>query len=290
MVIVSHFRKEGIDLSIINAILLGIIQGIAEFLPISSSGHLSLFQNIFHMQTAEGGHLLFDVLLHLGTIAAVILFYRKDIGFLIRDTIGMFRKGGGTEPDTRTQHPGARLVLLIVVGTLPLFLILPFHDRIEQLYYNTFFIGVAFILNGCILFVSDRIAPGRKTEKNSRLRDALVIGLCQAIATIPGISRSGSTITAGIATGHSRQYAMKYSLLLSIPAVLGANLLSMVHALKDGVDWGAFPAYLIGTLTAFGVGYFSILLLHRMLKRGSFGKFSYYLWALGLITLILSAF
>ena len=276
-------------MSFINAVFLGIIQGVAEFLPISSSGHLSLFQNVFHMQTAEGGHLFFDVLLHLGTIAAVILFYRKDIGFLITDTIALFRQGRGGS-GAGTPHFGARLVLLIIVGTLPLFLILPFHDRIEQLYYSTAFIGIAFILNGCMLFVSDRIAPGRKTEKSSRLRDALIIGLCQAIATIPGISRSGSTITAGIATGHTRQYSMKYSLLLSIPAVLGANLLSLVHALKDGVDWGLFPVYIAGTLTAFIVGYLSIILLHRILKRGSFGKFSYYLWALGVITLILSLF
>ena len=154
----------------------------------------------------------------------------------------------------------------------------------------TGFIGAAFLLNGCLLYVSDRIVPGRGNERSMRIRDALLIGCAQAVATIPGISRSGSTITAGIATGQSRPFAMKYSLLMSIPAVLGANLLSLIKALKAGVEWSNFPAYLIGMIVSIVVGYFSIILLQRLLKKGKFGNFAYYMWGVGVVTLIASLF
>ncbi len=277
-------------MSILNAIFLGFVQGVAEFLPISSSGHLAVLQNVFHLQTAEEGHLFFDVLLHLGTVVSIVVVYWKDIVYIVRDTVDFLRTARYTDPQARKEHPGGRFLLMLIIGTLPLFLILPFHDSLEQLYYSTAFIGAAFILTGCVLFVSDRMAPGRKNERTMKITDALIIGVCQAIATIPGISRSGCTITAGIATGQSRGYAMKYSLLMSVPAVLGANLLSLVKALKNHVDWSYLPAYVIGTVVAMVVGYVSILLLQRILKKGKFGKFSYYLWGVGALTLIASLF
>ncbi len=283
-------RGEDSGLSIFTAIFLGLVQGITEFLPVSSSGHLAVLQNIFKMQTAEQGHMFFDVLLHLGTVAAVIVAYWKDIRYIVSDSVALVREARTAPPQQRTEHPGGRFLLMLFFGTLPLFLILPFHSRLEQLYYNTRFIGIAFILTGCILFMSDKMPPGRRNERTMRVLDAVLIGLAQAVATIPGISRSGSTITAGIATGQSRPYAAKFSLLLSVPAVLGANLLSLIDALQGYVDWSNLPAYLIGTLVAFVVGYFSIQLLRRMLNSGRFGKFSYYLWGVGLFALIASLF
>lgn len=277
-------------MSILSAIFLGFVQGVAEFLPISSSGHLAVLQNVFHMQTAEEGHMFFDVLLHLGTVVSIVIVYWKDIVNIVRDTLDFLRSARFSDPQARKEHPGGRFLLMIIIGTLPLFLILPFHDRLEQLYYSTAFIGAAFILTGCVLFVSDKMAPGRKNERTMRVTDALIIGVCQAIATIPGISRSGSTITAGIATGQSRGYAMKYSLLMSVPAVLGANLLSLIKALKNHVDWSNLPAYIVGTVVAMAVGYVSILLLQRLLKKGKFGKFAYYMWGVGVFTLIASLF
>ncbi len=277
-------------MSILNAAFLGFIQGVAEFLPISSSGHLAMLQNIFNLQTAEEGHMFFDVLLHFGTLLAIIIVYWKDIVYIVSDTVGLVRSSHETFPEQRTEHAGARLLLMLFFGTLPLFVILPFQDSLEQLYYKTGFIGAAFLLNGCLLYASDRIVPGRGNERTMRIRDALLIGCAQAVATIPGISRSGSTITAGIATGHSRPYAMKYSLLMSIPAVFGANLLSLVKALKAGVEWSNFPAYLVGMIVSAVVGYFSITLLQRLLKNGKFGKFAYYMWGIGAFTLIASLF
>ena len=277
-------------MTFLQSILLGLIQGVAEFLPISSSGHLAVLQNVFNLQTAEEGHMFFDVLLHFGTLISIMIVYWKDIVYIVSDTVGLVRSSHDTFPEQRTEHPGARMLLMLFFGTLPLFIILPFHDSLEQLYYKTGFIGAAFLLNGCLLYVSDRIIPGRGNERSMRIRDALLIGCAQAVATIPGISRSGSTITAGIATGQSRPFAMKYSLLMSIPAVLGANLLSLIKALKAGVEWSNFPAYLIGMIVSIVVGYFSIILLQRLLKKGKFGNFAYYMWGVGVVTLIASLF
>lgn len=277
-------------MTFLQSILLGLIQGVAEFLPISSSGHLAVLQNVFNLQTAEEGHMFFDVLLHFGTLISIMIVYWKDIVYIVSDTVDLVRSSHDTFPEQRTEHPGARMLLMLFFGTLPLFIILPFHDSLEQLYYKTGFIGAAFLLNGCLLYVSDRIIPGRGNERSMRIRDALLIGCAQAVATIPGISRSGSTITAGIATGQSRPFAMKYSLLMSIPAVLGANFLSLIKALKAGVEWSNFPAYLIGMIVSIVVGYFSIILLQRLLKKGKFGNFAYYMWGVGVVTLIASLF
>ena len=277
-------------MSYLSAIFLGLVQGVCEFLPVSSSGHLAVLQNVFHLQTAEEGHLFFDVLLHLGTVFAIILAYWRDILNIIYDSIAFVQEARFAPPQERREHPGGRFLLLLVIGTLPLFVILPFQDSLEELYYNTRFIAITFFLTGCILFVSDKMAPGRRNERNMRVLDAILVGAAQAIATIPGISRSGSTITAGIATGQSRSFSMKYSLLMSVPAVLGANLLSLIKALRGNVDWSSLPAYLVGTLVAFVAGYFSIVLLRRLLDTGKFGKFAYYMWGVSVFTLIASLF
>ena len=277
-------------MSYLSAIFLGLVQGVCEFLPVSSSGHLAVLQNVFHLQTAEEGHLFFDVLLHLGTVFAIILAYWRDILNIIYDSIAFVQEARFAPPQERREHPGGRFLLLLVIGTLPLFVILPFQDALEELYYNTRFIAITFFLTGCILFVSDKMAPGRRNERNMRVLDAILVGAAQAIATIPGISRSGSTITAGIATGQSRSFSMKYSLLMSVPAVLGANLLSLIKALRGNVDWSSLPAYLVGTLVAFVAGYFSIVLLRRLLDTGKFGKFAYYMWGVSVFTLIASLF
>jgi len=276
-------------MSVFSAIFLGLIQGVAEFLPISSSGHLAVLQNVFNFQTGEEGHMFFDVLLHFGTVIAIIVAYWKDIVEVVRDTLSLLRERKLPAEQKQRAYPGGRLFLMIIIATLPLVVILPVHDALEQLYYKTWFIGIAFILTGFLLFVSDKMPMGRKNERTMRVRDALIIGVCQAIATIPGISRSGSTITAGLATGQDREYAMKFSLLMSIPAVLGANLLSFIKAI-DEIDWSCMPVYLLGMVVAMVSGYFSIVLLRRIVQRGKFGNFTYYLWGIGVFTLIVSLF
>ena len=272
-----------------SAIVLGIVQGLAEFLPISSSGHLSVLQNLFHMNSLEEGHLFFDVLLHLGTLVSIFICYWSDIKDMVREVFIVLR-GGKTASGERILQPlpAARLFLMLVIATLPLVLIVPINDLVEELYYQSWFIGIAFLLTGCLLYVSDRMTPGSKTEKNMRIRDALIIGCCQCVATIPGLSRSGTTITAGIATGLDRQFAMRFSFLLSIPAVLGANILSIFRAVSEGFDVSLLPIYLVGMLTATASGIAAILLMKLISRKNKFGFFVYYCWAAGIITLVLS--
>ena len=277
-------------MTLLNAIILGIVQGIAEFLPISSSGHLSVLQNLFHMSTAEDGHMFFDVMLHFGTLISICIVYWKDIVAMVTETLQFLSgKGSAKRPEGgKKSLPAARMVLMIIFATLPLVLIMPVKDKVEQLYYHTFAIGLFFIITGFILFVSDKMPRGARTEKNMRVRDALVIGLCQCVATIPGISRSGSTITAGMATGLDRDFSVKFSFMMSIPAVLGASLLTLIDAIKEGIDFSLLPVYLAGTVVSTVVGVFAIKLVKSITSKGKFGNFAYYCWTVGVLTILLS--
>ena len=271
------------------AVFLGFIQGIAEFLPISSSGHLSVLQNIFGLNTADEGHMFFDVLLHFGTLISVCVVYWSDIVAMVQEFFGMIHEVRyHTQDQSKASIPARRMILLIIVATLPLFVVLPVNGLVENLYYNTSFIGVMFLLTGCMLYVSDKLKPGDKTEKSMRVRDALIIGVCQGIAVIPGLSRSGTTITAGIATGLDRSFSVKFAFLMSIPAILGANIISLVKALMVGFDAALLPVYLVGMATAAITGILAIGLVKLITIRGKFGSFAYYCWTIGAATLILS--
>ena len=274
-------------MSVLSAVILGLIQGIAEFLPISSSGHLAIAENLLGMQGVSDIPEFFDVLLHLGTLAAVFVAYWGEI----RDMIVEFFGGISDLAHHRTVSPvppARRMILLVIVGTLPLFVILPFKDAVEGLANNMYFVGGALIVTGCLLFASDRVRYGKKTEKTATLVDTLIVGAAQAIATCPGISRSGTTITAGCFVGFERKFAVRYSFILSIPAVLGANILSLKDALEAGIDTASVPAYLIGVAVAAVVGYACIRLLKMIAARGRFGAFAYYCWIVGIATLILT--
>lgn len=270
------------------AIILGLVQGIAEFLPISSSGHLAILQNLFNMSDIEGGHMFFDVLLHFGTLIAICFMYWTDIKAMVVEMLELLSGRKRAANGEKRQYPAARMFILIIVATLPLAIILPVNDYIDMLSQSTLFVGIALVLTGFMLLVSDKMEKGSKTEKNMLVKDALIIGLCQCVATLPGLSRSGTTITAGIATGQNRSYAVKFSLLMSIPAVLGATLLELVKVLKVGIDISLIPAYLFGMIAAMVSGVLSIGLLKMIAKRARFGGFAYYCWVVGVLTIILS--
>ena len=275
-------------MTILQSLFLGLVQGIAEFLPISSSGHLSVFQNLFGLNAAGEDQLLFDVLLHLGTLVAVVVVYWNEIVTIVKECVELVRGIGHPVPGEKKRLKGVRLLLMIIFATLPLILVLPIHDSVEKLYYSTAFIGIAFLATGGMLYCADRMPRGSRTERNMRVTDALLIGLCQALATMPGLSRSGTTITAGIATGLDRRFALKFSFLISIPAVLGANLISLIKAFKAGVDWSLVPTYLLGMIVAMITGYFALNLLRYIARKGKFGWFAYYCWFAGAVTLLLT--
>lgn len=268
------------------AIVLGMVQGVAEFLPISSSGHLSLLQHFFGMEELDT---LYNILLHFATLIAVCVVYWRDVVDMIveffRGIASLFsRQGGHGNPPE-----GRRLVLLVILGTLPLFLILPFDDMVEGLGANPVFVSAMLLVTGCILFLSDRYGGGRKTVRTATVRDVLLVGVAQGAATIPGLSRSGTTISAGMALGFDRNFAVRYSFLMSLPAVFGATLLKVVKVAKSGVlDTNLLPMYLTGMVVAGVVGYFSIRLVKLLADKGKFGRFAYYCWIVGVIALIFS--
>ena len=270
----------------LSSFLLGLVQGLAEFLPISSSGHLSIAQNLLGLNTEIPE--FFDVLLHLGTLVAVFVAYWRDICDMVAELIrGVGDLVHGTTP--RQVPPARRLILLIIVGTLPLFILLPIHKQVQALSNNMVFIGAALVVTGFLLFACDLVRKGKKTERTATIADVLVVGLGQAIATMPGISRSGMTIATGCVMGFERKFAVRFSFLLSIPAVLGANILSLKDALDAGIIWAEVPMYVVGVVTAAVVGYACIRLLRLVAEKGRFGAFAYYCWAVGLLTLLLNA-
>ena len=275
-------------MSLLSSILLGLIQGLAEFLPISSSGHLAIAEHFLGQAGIPATPDFFDVLLHLGTLVAVFVAYWQDIREMVVELIDGIRDlAHGTTPNP--IPPARRLILLIIVATLPLFAVLPVKDLVEGLSSNIYFVAGALIVTGFLLFASDRVKKGRKTEKTATLVDVLLVGVAQAIATCPGISRSGTTITAGCFVGFDRKFAVRFSFLMSIPAILGANLLTLIDAIQENtIIVSDIPVYLVGVAVAAVVGYACIRLLKMIADKGKFGWFAYYCWTAGLIVLALT--
>ena len=277
-------------MGMLSAMFLGLVQGISEFLPISSSGHLSLLQHFFGLAGTEG-QLFFDVLLHLGTLIAIFVYYWKDILDLLKELGRLFlvllgkgeKKGPVTASGGRKLKltPDSRMIVMILVATIPLFFVLPIKDKVESLYGNVVFIGCALIVTGTILFISDRMARGTKTAKNATMLDAFLVGIGQAVAVVPGLSRSGTSISAGMLRGFQRSFAVRFSFLLSIPAVLGANIISIKDAMEAGIDASRMPMYIAGTIVAAVSGYFAIRLVNVLANKGKFGNFAYYCWGVG---------
>jgi len=268
------------------AMVLGVVQGVAEFLPISSSGHLSLLQYFFGLEEPDA---LYNILLHFATLVAVCVVYRRDIADMIVEFFrwiaelctGRGKRERGGPPEAR------RMVLLLILGTLPLFLVLPIEDFVEGLGASPVFVSVMLMVTGCILFLSDRYGGGRKNGRTATVKDVMLVGLAQGMATIPGLSRSGTTISAGMALGFERNFAVRYSFLLSLPAVLGATLLKVIKVAKAGTfDTQLLPMYLTGMVIAGVVGYFSISLVKLLASKGKFGSFAYYCWIVGAAALI----
>lgn len=267
------------------SVVLGFVQGVAEFLPISSSGHLSLLQSWFGMEEPDN---LFNVLLHFATLVAVCVVYWRDIVDMVREFFRCVASVAGGKKEKGPVPPARRLILMIILATLPLVFVLPIEDKVEALGGSNLYVGIALLCTGAILFISDRLSRGNKTERTMTVRDALLVGCAQAVAVIPGLSRSGCSIAAGMAVGFDRTFAVRFSFLLSLPAVLGATLLKVIDVLQEGIDTSLLPIYFVGMVVAGVVGYFSIRLVNLLAQKNKFGRFAYYCWAIGLVAIVLN--
>ncbi|MDR1117416.1 MAG: undecaprenyl-diphosphate phosphatase [Oscillospiraceae bacterium] len=277
-------------MTVIYSILLGLIQGLTEFLPVSSSGHLVLFSNLFGLVDAEETNLFFDVLLHFGTLISVCIVYRYEILSMLKGFLALFGgRASAANEDRSEQRSAQRMIMLIVVASLPLLAVYPFKGWLEGIRRIPWLVGVALLVTGLLLFMSDRWQKGRKTEKSASFLDAAVIGLMQAVAVIPGLSRSGSTISVGLFRGFKREFAVNFSFLMSLPAVLAATVVSLVGAVSDGgINPVLIPYYITGFLVSAVTGFFAIKLVKYITDKGRFGFFAYYCWIAGAVTIISS--
>lgn len=254
----------------LEAIVWGLVQGLTEFLPVSSSGHLVLvpaFLTLTGWEMAKP-ELAVSAVLHLGTLLAVLVYYRHDILRLTRF---------GSDPEAR------KVLTLLALGTAPVLIGLVVEDALDRLEEHPTVVAAALIVTGLVLLVGSRVPPGTKTLENGRPRDALIVGLAQACALIPGVSRSGMTITAGIGRGLDPSEAARYSFLLAVPTIAGGGLLSLVDLAGTTVS---FRPIMVGLAVSAVSGYLAISALLRMLSRVGFGPFAVYCLVVGALGLI----
>ena len=269
-----------------DAILQGIIQGLTEFLPVSSSGHLSLYQH-FTSQSGEAAG-LFSILLHLGTLVAVCIAFWDTIWGMIVEFFRMIGDLFTGKFTFRTQNPSRRMIFMLFVGLLPLLVFFFLRDWYTSLSTDSDIIveGLCFLATAGLLYLADHLVPGKKDASNMRVRDALLVGTMQGIAPLPGLSRSGSTISAGIFDGLNREFAVSFSIILGVPAVLGDNIFEVKDALEAGTDMQVAPM-LAGMVVAAVVGFLAIKLVRWLARSGNFKVFTWYTAVLGTATVVI---
>ena len=286
-------------MTIVQAIILGVIQGLTEFLPVSSSGHLAIMKNILRMDLETGT--LYDVLLHVATLVAICIVMHKDIAKLIlefsltvRDVFTNFLIfiDRITHKDDQyyikiMSSAYRRFVVLIIVSSIPTAIIgFLLNDIIETVENELLVPGICLIATAVIILISDFLADGTKKPKDATVYDAFAIGTAQGIATLPGLSRSGTTITACILCGFDRKFAVKYSFIMSMPAIFGALILKLSKISSETVTGGDIAVYIVGMVIAAVVGYFALIFTTKLVQKKSFKYFAFYCFGIGVVSII----
>lgn len=253
--------------SLIEALLLGVVQGLTEWIPISSSGHLVLIQELMQIEVP----LFFDIILHLGTFTVILIYFRQDIFQILKAIFKL---------DFKSNY--GRLGLLLILGNIPIVLTgLFFYNIIASFFKNPMLVGFALLATGSLLYISKYGNPNKKMNAS----ESFIVGLAQAIAIIPGISRSGFTISVGLLRGISQQEIFRFSFLLAAPAILGATLFEYANLSFIEIETSAI---IVGFSVSLVVGYFSLKLLSRLVETGRFHLFAYYCWIIGFIILLVT--
>ncbi len=266
-------------MTILQAIILGILQGVAEFLPISSSGHLVLFPWLLGWD-APG--LTFDTTVHLGTLVAVVIYFWHDIWRIVRGVLVTLR-------DRNFDDPDGKLGWLLVVGAIPAALAgVLLNDLFESLFSAPLYVAIFLLITGAILFFSEKVAQRTRDLPAIGWKDSILIGIAQAFAIAPGISRSGSTIAAGLALGIKREAAARFSFLLALPVIFGAGMLQLKHALDAGINSSEITLLAAGFIAAAVSGYAAIYYFLAYLRRRNLYPFVWYVWAFGLFALVMA--
>lgn len=282
------------------AIVMGILQGIAEFLPISSSGHLAIFKHILNIDL-EGGGMLFDIMLHLGTLAAVFLCFWRDIKKLIIEGFGiigdffanLYKRICNLWLEEKKAYKKVidsayrKFVMLVIVSTIPTGIIgVVCKDLIERAGTTVLVPGICLVITGILLLIADWAKPGLKRPNQITYKEAVLVGTAQGIATMPGISRSGTTITTCLLCGFDKNFAVKYSFIMSIPAILGASILELKDFAKLKFTQTDVINYGIGMLAAAVIGYICIKTMLVIVRGKKYKWFSYYCFLVGTIAIV----
>jgi undecaprenyl-diphosphatase len=267
-------------MDIIQGIIIGIVQGLTEFLPVSSSAHLVFIQNILGVESS----LAFDTFLHLGTLIAVLWFFRYDIYKMLKSwwlSLGDILQGRFTEGFR--EDPYKRLAWYVIIATIPVGIVgVLFEDSVDALFAGALYVPAFFLfVTGTILYLSQRMTSGNINYDNITKKEALFMGLGQACAILPGLSRSGTTIAAGLTIGLDKEFAAKFSFILSIPAIFGAFVLQLKD-IGSAMDANFLPVFL-GFIAAIISGYLAIKWMLDLIQNKSLDIFSYYCWAVGII-------
>lgn len=290
-------------MSLLESIFLGFIQGITEFLPVSSSGHLAIFKNFFGLQEAG---ITYDILLHVGTLVAVFICFWSDIWALIVNGFGIIadscknifiyfkNKLNGKKPGyTLLEYknvigtPFRRYVMLIIIATIPTGIMgVVFKDMIEKVSATLIVPGICLLMTSIILLIADNSKDGKENEANVSYKKAGFVGLCQGFATLPGISRSGTTVTACLISGMDRAFAVKYSFIISIPVILGAAILDVPDMFTETVSSSELINYLAGMAVSAIVGYICIKTMLKVVRKKKFKVFSAYCALMGIVSII----
>lgn len=274
-------------MSVLSAILQAIIQGLTEFLPVSSSGHLSLYQH-FTGNSGEGA-LMFSALLHLGTLAAVIAVFYKQIVDLVLEFVDMVKDIFTGQFSIKNAAPRRRLLFMYIISTAMLIPFIIFKGVFESFAEDGSILieGICFLYTAAILFMADRMGKGRKRSLNVTAKDAATIGFFQGVALLPGVSRSGSTISAGLFCGLTRETAVSYSFILGIPAILGGCILEVKDGIAEKADIGLIPC-IVGFIVAAIVGFLAIRLVQMLIKTDKFKIFWIYTGVLGIVVILIA--
>ena len=272
-------------MSIWFAALQGLVQGLTEFLPVSSSGHLVLVQALFGGDV-ETNYMLFNVLLHFGTLLSVVVAFWKDIKELFVEFFGWIRDGFKIN-----GHPYRRFIVMLLITLIPMFIILPVESKLEAAFSSPLLVGLLLMVTAVLLFLSEKAPKKHKTEQNATWLDALIVGIGQMFAVLPGLSRSGTTICTGLFCGFSREFAVRFAFIMSLPVVLGANLLELIDVVKDPAAATAgtpLACYLVGIVVSMVSGLLAIRLVKFITNRGNFRPFVVYCTLVGTIAVVAS--
>ncbi|MBE5928621.1 MAG: undecaprenyl-diphosphate phosphatase [Lachnospiraceae bacterium] len=287
-------------MSLFEAILQGIIQGLAEFLPISSSGHLAIFQEVFDINSIG---MVFDVMLHFGTLLAICVAFWSDVVNLFKEGIAIvrdfiinifvfFRNIGKSDNKKQSYKkmvtsPYRKFVMLVIVSTIPTGILgILLEELITKASTSLLIVGICLLITGVLLLISDCLPSGKKNAKNISYKEAGFVGIVQGFATLPGISRSGSTITACLLCGFDKSFAVKYSFIMSIPAVLGATILELKDFGSLSISGTEISHYIIGTVIAAVIGYICIKTMLVLVRGKKYKYFSYYCFMMGIFAIL----